>query len=44
VQEVRPSAAGPKVAGFIARGVIYLLIAVAFFLIVTLLSSYAHAG
>jgi hypothetical protein len=40
-QEVRPSAPAHKVAGFIARGVFYLLIALAFFLIVTLISSRA---
>ena len=44
VQEVRPSAAAPRAVGFIARAAIYLLIAAAFFLIVTLISSYAHAG
>jgi hypothetical protein len=32
------------VVAFLIRGVVYLLIAVAFFLIVTLISSYAHAG
>jgi hypothetical protein len=42
VQEVRPSAAAPKVVGFIVRGAFYLLIALAFFLIVTLISSYAR--
>ena len=42
VQEVRPSAAAPKVVGFIARGAFYLMIALAFFLIVTLISSYGR--
>ena len=42
VQEVRPSATAPKIVGFIARGALYLLIALAFFLIVTLISSAAH--
>jgi hypothetical protein len=42
VQEVRPSAAPPKVVGVIARGAFYLLIACAFFFIVTLISSYAR--
>jgi hypothetical protein len=42
VQEVRPSAAAPKVVGVIARGAFYLLIAFAFFFIVTLISSYAR--
>jgi hypothetical protein len=42
VQEVQSSAAASKVVGFIARGVSYVLIALAFFLIVTLISSYAH--
>jgi hypothetical protein len=42
VQEVRPSAAPPKVVGFIARGAVYFLIAATFFLIVTLISAYAH--
>jgi hypothetical protein len=42
VQEVRPSAAPPKVVGVIARGAFYLLIAFAFFFIVTLISSYAR--
>lgn len=42
LQEVRPSAAAPKAVGFIARGAFYLLIAFAFFFIVTLISSYAH--
>ena len=31
-----------RVAGFLSRGVIYLLVAVTFFLIVTLISSSAH--
>ena len=44
VQEVRHSAAPPKIVGFIARGVVYFLIAATFFLIVTLISSYAHVG
>jgi hypothetical protein len=38
-QQVRPSAPAHKVAGFIARGALYLLIAFTFFLIVTLISS-----
>jgi hypothetical protein len=42
VQEVRPSAAPPKVVGVIARGAFYLLIAFAFFFMVTLISSYAR--
>ena len=42
VQEVRPSAAPSKVVGVIARGAFYLLIAFAFFFIVTLISSYAR--
>jgi hypothetical protein len=42
VQEVRNSAAPPKVVGVIARGAFYLLIAFAFFFIVTLISSYAR--
>jgi hypothetical protein len=42
VQELRRSAPAPKVASFIARGASYLLIALTFFLIVTLISSYAH--
>jgi hypothetical protein len=42
VQEVRPSGAPPKVVGVIARGAFYLLIAFAFFFIVTLISSYAR--
>ena len=41
VQEVRPRAGAPKVVGFIARGAVYLLIAVTFFLIVTAISSRA---
>ena len=41
VQEVRPSAAAPKVVGFLARAAAYLLIAVTFFLIVTAISSRA---
>jgi hypothetical protein len=28
--------------GFVARGALYLLVALAFFLIVTLISTYAH--
>jgi hypothetical protein len=36
------SAPALKVAGVAARGVLYLLIAVAFFLIVTLISSSVH--
>lgn len=42
VQDVRHSAPGHRVAGFVAHGVLYLLIAVTFFLIVTLISSSAH--
>jgi hypothetical protein len=42
VQEVRPSARAPRVVGFLARGALYLLIALAFFLIVTLISSAAR--
>jgi hypothetical protein len=42
VHEVRRSAPAPNVASFIARGASYLLIALTFFLIVTLISSYAH--
>jgi hypothetical protein len=42
VQEVRRSAAAPRVVGFVARGAFYLLIAVTFFVIVTLISSYAR--
>jgi hypothetical protein len=42
VQEVRLSAAAPRAVGFIARGAFYLLIAFAFFFIVTLISSYAR--
>ena len=42
VQEVRPSARPHRVVGFVARGALYLLIALAFFLIVTLISSAAH--
>jgi hypothetical protein len=40
-QEVRPPAPAHKVAGFIARGALYILIAVTFFLIVTAISSRA---
>ena len=39
VREVRPSAPPWRVVGFIARGVVYLLIALTFFLIVTVFSS-----
>jgi hypothetical protein len=42
VQEARPSARPHRVVGFVARGALYLLIALAFFLIVTLISSAAH--
>jgi len=38
----RASVLAPKAVGFTARGVLYLLIAVTFFLIVTVISSYAH--
>lgn len=44
VHEVQRSKTSHGVAAFLARGVVYLLIAVVFFLIVTLISSYAHAG
>jgi hypothetical protein len=40
-QEVRPSAPARKVAGFIARGALYVLIAITFFVIVTAISSRA---
>jgi hypothetical protein len=42
VQEVRPSARPHRVVGFVARGALYLLIALTFFLIVTLISSRAR--
>jgi hypothetical protein len=42
VHEVRPSATAPTIVGFIARGAVYFLVAVTFFFIVTLISSYAH--
>jgi hypothetical protein len=42
VQHVAPSAPDHRVVGFIAHGVLYLLIAVTFFVIVTLISSSAH--
>jgi hypothetical protein len=42
VEEVRPSARPHRVVGFVVRGALYLLIALAFFLIVTLISSSAH--
>ena len=42
VQEIAPSAPVRSVAGFIARGSVYLLIALTFFLIVTLISSSAR--
>ena len=42
VQEVRPSARPHRVVGFLARGALYLLVALAFFLIVTLVSSRAR--
>ncbi len=42
VQDVRASPPALKVAGFAARGALYVLIAVTFFLIVTLISSSAH--
>jgi hypothetical protein len=42
LQEIRPSAAPPKDVGVIMRGAFYLLIALAFFFIVTLISSYAR--
>jgi hypothetical protein len=41
VQEVRPSARPHRVVGFFARGAVYLLIALMFFVIVTLISSRA---
>jgi hypothetical protein len=39
VQEVRPSERPYRVAAFVVRSALYLLIALAFFLIVTLISS-----
>lgn len=42
VQKVRPSARPHRVVGFLARGALYLLVALAFFLIVTLISSAAR--
>jgi hypothetical protein len=42
LQEVRPPARPHRVVGFIARGAVYLLVAAAFFLIVTLIGSYAR--
>jgi hypothetical protein len=42
VQEVRPAARPHRVVGFAARGALYLLVALAFFLIVTLISSAAR--
>jgi hypothetical protein len=42
VQEIRPLARPHRVVGFVARGALSLLIALAFFLIVTLISSAAH--
>jgi len=42
LQEVRPSARSHRVVGFLARGALYLLIVLAAFLIVTLISSAAH--
>jgi hypothetical protein len=42
VREVRPSARPHRVVGFVARGALYLLIALTFFLIVTLISSAAR--
>lgn len=41
VQQVRPSARPHRVVGFVARGALYLLIALTFFVIVTLVSSLA---
>jgi hypothetical protein len=41
VQEVSPSARPHRVVGFVARGAVYLLIALTFFLIVTAISSRA---
>jgi hypothetical protein len=42
VEEVRPSARPHRVVGFFARGALYLLIALTFFVIVTLISSTAR--
>ena len=42
VQEVRPSTRPHRVVGFVARGAVYLLIALTVFLIVTLVSSRAR--
>jgi hypothetical protein len=42
VQEVRPSARPHRVVGFFARGALYLVIALTFFVIVTLISSTAR--
>jgi hypothetical protein len=42
VQNIRPSARPHRVVGFVARGAVYLLIALTFFLIVTLVSSRAR--
>jgi hypothetical protein len=42
VHQVRPSSTAPTIVGLIARGAVYFLVAVTFFFIVTLISSYAH--
>ena len=42
VQDAGPSAPAHRVVGFVAHGVLYVLIAVTFFLIVTLISASAH--
>jgi hypothetical protein len=39
VKEVRPSVSPHRVVGLVARGALYLLIALTFFLIVTMISS-----
>jgi len=38
LQQIRPSAGPHRVAGFVARGAVYVLIALTFFVIVTLIS------
>lgn len=42
VNEARAAPSPHRVAGFLARSVLYLLIAVTFFVIVTLISASAH--